>query len=174
MVGCSWPQHGFPFCLPVLLWPHLDKALDILLLHVSYVHIIWQNLDAMLSTVMQSLMKDLILCSSSFQSPEAYITQKRAKAGNHLRSLITHYGFISIVRNAPFFKKPPSTSSLPAIDSTDENNNLHLTAVNSWMSNSELENVTDLHSQAGLWTEMYVLSLHPWFPAGNLQNSLLI
>lgn len=74
----------------------------------------------------------------------------------------------------PFSKSRLPPPPPPAIDSTDENNNLHLAAVNSWMSNFELENVTDLHSQAGLWTEMYVLSLHPWFPAGNLQNSLLI
>lgn len=120
----------------------------------------------MLSTVIQSLLKDLTLCSSSFQSPETYIAQKRARAGYHLQPLITHYGFLSILKNTPFFKKPPSTPSLTATDSIDQNNNVHLAAVNLWMSNFEQKNVTDLHSQAGLWTEMYIPSLHPWFPAG--------
>lgn len=73
------------------------------------------------------------------------------------------YGFLSI---SPFFKKPPSTPSLTAIDSIDQNNNLHLAAANLWVPNFERENVTDLHSQAGLWTDIYILPLHLWFPAG--------
>lgn len=120
----------------------------------------------LLSTAIRSLIKDLTLCSSSFHSPETYIAQKRARAGNHLQPLITRYGFLSIVKNTPFCKKSPSTPSLTAIDPIDQNNNVHLAAANLWMSNFEWENVTDLHSQAGLWTEMYILSLHPWFPAG--------
>lgn len=84
----------------------------------------------MLSTVVQGSIKDLTLCSSSFQSPETYIAQKKARAGNHLQPLITHYEFLSILKNTSFFKKPPSTPSLTAIDSIDQNNNVHLAAVN--------------------------------------------
>lgn len=122
----------------------------------------------MLSTVTQSLIKDLTLCSSSFQSPETYFAQKRARAGNNLQPLITHYGLLSIMKITSSFKKPHSTPSHTAAGSIDQNNNVHLAAVNLWMSNFEQENVTDPRSQAGLWTEMYILSLNPWFPAGVL------
>lgn len=81
----------------------------------------------MLSTTIQSLIKDFSLCSSSFQSPETYIAQERARAGNHVQALITHYGFLSI---SPLFKKTPSTPSLTAIDSIDQNNTVHLAAAN--------------------------------------------
>lgn len=132
---------------------------------MSSAHIIWQNLDAVIHSNAK-FDEDLTLCSSAFQSPETYIAQKGARAGNHLQPLITGYRFLSIVKSTPFFKKPPSTPFPAAIDSIDQNNNVHLAAVNLWMSNFEHENVTVLHSWAGLWTEMYILSLHLWFPAG--------
>lgn len=78
--------------------------------------------------------------------PWDLLHKKEQGQGTTYSPLLHVIDFFPLWKTLPFFKKAPSTPSLVAIDSIDQNNNVHLAAVNFWMSNFEQENVIDLYS----------------------------